>query len=140
MPLLVLDAVSLSFGHLPLFESADLRIEAGERIALIGRNGSGKSSLLRIISGESPPDAGVVWRAPSLRTARLGQDVAAYVGEGSSVSAGTHSVFDEVAAGLGPLADLVTAYHHGVSANITIADKAEKAATAPNSVGSANDS
>jgi ATP-binding cassette subfamily F protein uup len=112
MPLLVLDAVSLSFGHLPLFESADLRIEAGERIALIGRNGSGKSSLLRIISGETPADAGVVWRAPSLRTARLGQDVAAYVGEGSSVSAGTHSVFDEVAAGLGPLADLVTAYHH----------------------------
>jgi ATP-binding cassette subfamily F protein uup len=39
VPLLTLDNVSLAFGHLPLFENASLRIEAGERIALIGRNG-----------------------------------------------------------------------------------------------------
>jgi len=126
MPVLVLDAVSLSFGHLPLFQGADLRIEAGERIALIGRNGSGKSSLLRIISGETPPDAGVVWRAPSLRVARLGQDVAAYARDGSSVSIdGTHSVFDEVAAGLETLAELVTAYHH---AAVDVAERGEEQA------------
>ncbi len=113
MPLLVLDAVSLSFGHLPLFEKADLRIEPGERIALIGRNGSGKSSLLRIISGETPPDAGGVWRAPALRVARLEQDVAAYAADGSAASdSGTRSVFDEVAAGLEALGDLVAGYHH----------------------------
>src|SRR5262249_7605997 len=56
VPLLTLDKVSLAFGHLPLFQAADLRIDAGERIALIGRNGSGKSSLLRVVSGELPAD------------------------------------------------------------------------------------
>lgn len=112
MPILVLDAVSLSFGHVPLLERADLRIEPGERIALIGRNGSGKSSLLKIISGDIAPDAGSVWRAPSLRAARLDQDVAAYAGEGSSsLESGAHSVFDEVARGLDTLGELVTAYH-----------------------------
>jgi ATP-binding cassette subfamily F protein uup len=113
LALLTLDSVSLSLGHLPLFESADLRIEPGERIALIGRNGSGKSSLLRIIAGETPPDAGVVWRAPSLRVARLAQDVVTYAHGGSSDSdAGARSVFDEVAGGLETLGELVTAYHH----------------------------
>ncbi len=75
MSLLTLDHVSLAFGHLPLVENADLRIEPGERICLIGRNGTGKSSLLRVIAGEMPPDGGTIWRAPGLRTARLDQEV-----------------------------------------------------------------
>ena len=104
MPLLTLDGVSLAFGHLPLFESADLRVASGERIALIGRNGSGKSSLLKIINGEIPPDAGTIWRAPGLRTARREQDV--------PLSNQTRSVFDEIADGLGALGALVAAYHH----------------------------
>jgi ATP-binding cassette subfamily F protein uup len=113
VPLLTLDAVALSFGHLPLFERADLRIEPGERIALIGRNGSGKSSLLKIISGETPPDAGIVWRAPALRVARLEQDVLAYsIGPADPTDSGNRTVFDEVASGLGALSDLVTAYHY----------------------------
>ena len=91
MPLLTLDRVALAYGHLPLFERADLRIEAGERVALIGRNGSGKSSLLEVISGERPPDSGTVWRAPGLRVARLAQEVPA-------TAAGT--VRDQVASGL----------------------------------------
>jgi ATP-binding cassette subfamily F protein uup len=113
VPLLTLDSVSLAFGHLPLFASADLRIEAGERIALIGRNGSGKSSLLRVISGETPTDAGSVWRAPGLRLARLEQDVLAYRSTPEApADSGGRTVFDEVASGLGALTELVTAYHH----------------------------
>ena len=92
MPILTLDNVSLAFGHLPLFEHAELRIDPGERIALIGLNGSGKSSLLRVVSGELAPDAGTIWRAPGSRTARLDQDV-----QGAS----DRTVFDEVSAGLG---------------------------------------
>jgi ABC transport system ATP-binding/permease protein len=109
VPLLTLSNVSLAFGHLPLFEDADLRIEAGERIALIGRNGSGKSSLLRAVSGELPPDAGTIWRAPSLRVARLEQDVFAYGGS-------DRTVFDEIACGLGALGSLVADYHHAAVA------------------------
>ena len=103
MPLLSLDRVALSFGHLPLFEQASLRIGAGERICLIGRNGTGKSSLLKVISGEVPPDAGSIWRAPGLRVSRLDQDVP---------GAADRTVFDEVSSGLGDLGDLVARYHH----------------------------
>ena len=103
MPILTLERVSLAFGHLPLVENAELRVDAGERICLIGRNGTGKSSLLRVISGEQPPDTGQLWRAPGLRIARLEQDVP---------GAGDRSVFDEVAEGLGALGALVAAYHH----------------------------
>ena len=91
MPLLTLDQVSLAFGYLPLFDGADLRIEPGERIALIGRNGSGKSSLLKVVSGEIPPDRGTVWRSPGLRIARLEQDVP---------RVGSRTVFEEVSEGL----------------------------------------
>ena len=103
MSLLTLDHVSLAYGHLPLVEDADLRIEGGERICLIGRNGTGKSSLLRVISGETPPDGGVIWRAPGLRIARLDQEV-----PGSR----DRTVFEEVSDGLGELGALVAAYHH----------------------------
>jgi ATP-binding cassette subfamily F protein uup len=102
VPLLTIDNVALAYGHQPLFSNASLRIETGERICLIGRNGTGKSSLLRVIAGESPPDAGTIWRSPGLRVSRLDQDVPA---------AASGTVFDEVAAGLGELGALVAEYH-----------------------------
>jgi ATP-binding cassette subfamily F protein uup len=98
VPILHLQNGSLAFGHLPLFEAADLRIDAGERIALIGRNGTGKSSLLKAVAGEMPLDAGVVWREPGLRVARLDQEV--------WNDAGDRTVREEIARGLGPLVDL----------------------------------
>src|SRR5688500_18120889 len=96
MPLLTLDRISLAYGHVPLLDRADLRIEPGERIALIGRNGSGKSSLLKIVAGDVPPDSGTVWRAPGLRIARLAQD---------ATEVSSRTVRNEVAAGLPAVAE-----------------------------------
>src|SRR6476646_3450439 len=115
MPLISLSNISTAFGHLPLLADASFQIEAGERVAVIGRNGTGKSTLLRILSGELEPDAGTVWRAPTLRAARLVQDAALD---------STKSVFDVVAEGLGGLAELVTAYHH---AAVAVADDSSAA-------------
>jgi ATP-binding cassette subfamily F protein uup len=69
---------------------------------LIGRNGSGKSSLLKVIAGEIPADQGAIWRAPGLRVSRLDQDVPGAAGR---------TVFEEVSAGLGMLGSLVASYH-----------------------------
>ena len=90
--------VSLAFGHLPLLERVDLRIEEGERVALIGRNGTGKSTLLKVIAGEIPPDGGLVWRSPGLRVARLDQEVLGQFDD--------RTVFEEIARGVGPVVDL----------------------------------
>ncbi|MGP4842550.1 ATP-binding cassette domain-containing protein [Marinobacter sp. 1Y8] len=60
MPLLTLDGVSLAFGLKPLLDGARLVMERGERVCLLGRNGEGKSTLLKIVTGEVTPDAGHV--------------------------------------------------------------------------------
>jgi len=103
MLLATLDHVSLAFGHTPLLDKVSLQIESRERVSLIGRNGTGKSTLLQIICGERAPDTGSIWRQPGLRISRLVQDV--------PLSA-ARPVFDVVAEGLGGLSDLVTSYHH----------------------------
>src|SRR6516164_6207215 len=92
--------ISLAFGHLPLLDDAELRIESGERLALIGRNGTGKSTLLKVLSGELPPDRGVVWREPGLRIARLDQEVLGQFDD--------RTVVQESGRGLGPVIDLDT--------------------------------
>ena len=75
MPLVTLDGVSIAYGHPPLLDEVAMQIDTHERVSLVGRNGTGKSTLLKILSAEILPDAGTVWRPVSLRTARLEQDV-----------------------------------------------------------------
>src|SRR5688500_8222519 len=89
-PVVSLDRVSIAFGHLPLLDEAALQVEPRERVAVIGRNGTGKSTLLKVIGDELAADTGTVWRQPGLRIARLEQDV--------PLSA-DRSVFDVVAEG-----------------------------------------
>ncbi|ARP96450.1 ATP-binding cassette domain-containing protein [Bordetella genomosp. 13] len=72
--LITLTDLQLAFGHHALLDHADLSILEGERIGLIGRNGAGKSSLLRILSGEAEPDDGTVSRTSGLKVAVVTQE------------------------------------------------------------------
>ncbi|MBF8299807.1 MAG: transporter ATPase [Acidobacteria bacterium] len=92
MPLVSLDRVSLAYGYLPLLDAASVQIEPGERICVIGRNGTGKSTLLQVVFGEVLPDTGSVWRQAGLRIGRLAQD---------AVLQDARTVFDVVSEGLG---------------------------------------
>ena len=96
MPLLTLEHVSTAFGHVPLLDDAALQIDAGERIAIVGRNGTGKSTLLKIIAGDLEPDAGTVWRGPGVKVSRLPQDVI----EEKDETVDTRTVHDIVAEGV----------------------------------------
>ena len=71
MSLATLDAVSLTFGDQVILREAALAIEPGERVCLIGRNGSGKTSLLRLITGQYHPDEGEIRMRNDLRVSQL---------------------------------------------------------------------
>ena len=75
MPTARLDKVSLSFGLKPLLDSVTLQIRRGERVCLLGRNGEGKSSLLRLLTREVVADSGEVWVRPGAKVASLAQEV-----------------------------------------------------------------
>src|SRR3972149_4544548 len=106
MPLLRLDKVSLAYGHRPLLEKVKLEIRRGERVCLVGRNGEGKSSLLRVLNQEVAPDDGGLWIRPGTRIAHLAQDVAQDSAE---------TVFDVVSGGLAEVGSLLSRYHHTAS-------------------------
>ena len=94
--------LSVSFGGPLLLNDVGISIEKKERICLLGRNGEGKSTLLRILSGQVHPDKGESERLPDFRVAKLDQEIPKGV-EGS--------VFDVVAEGLGSKADILRAYN-----------------------------
>jgi len=103
MPLVAVDRASIAFGHLPLLDEASLQVEPGERVAVIGRNGTGKTTLLQIVNGDLAPDSGTIWKQAGVRTSRLDQD---------APLSDARPVFDVVVEGLGDLSELVAAYHH----------------------------
>jgi ATP-binding cassette subfamily F protein uup len=72
-----LDKVSLSFGAKPLLDRVGLQVAKGERVCVLGRNGEGKSSLLKLIAREIAPDGGEVWIRPGAKVASLAQEVSA---------------------------------------------------------------
>lgn len=101
MALLAVRNLSLKFGGPSLFDDVTFQVEAGERVCLIGRNGAGKSSLLKIIAGTLEPDAGEVAVARGSHAAYLAQEVPEEI-------AGT--VRDVVLSGLGDAGEKIRAY------------------------------
>ena len=109
MSLIKIEKASLSYGLQVLLDGVDLSIEKGQRLCLIGRNGAGKSSLLKVIAGEVDLDKGDVIRQSGIRIARLEQDLP---------EADDRLVFDAVAAGSDGLGQLLTEYRqlsHGLA-------------------------
>ncbi len=102
MALLTLRNVSLAFGGDPLLDGIDLKIEPGERLCLVGRNGTGKSTLMKLLNDELQADSGEVIRRQGLKVARLTQEVPREL---------AGPVFDVVAGGLGQSGALLAEYH-----------------------------
>jgi ATP-binding cassette subfamily F protein uup len=102
MPYITLENACLAYGLTPLLDHVGFQLDPGERVGLIGRNGTGKSSLLKAIAGEIKLDDGTVWRQPGIRLA--------YVPQEPPLDP-AHTVFEAVADGLGNLRQILLDYH-----------------------------
>jgi ATP-binding cassette subfamily F protein uup len=103
MSLIQLQRVDFSIGGPLLLEHVDLSIERTERVCIVGRNGEGKSTLMKLIAGELKPDDGELRVQNGIVVARMAQEV----------PQGTEgTVFDVVSEGLGDLGHLLARYHH----------------------------
>jgi ABC transport system ATP-binding/permease protein len=107
MPLATLESVCLAYGHVPLLDHVGLNLDSGERAGLIGRNGTGKSSLLKILANQTHADDGVVWHRPGLRLAYVAQE---------PVLDPAHTVFESALQGLGAVKQLLIDYDHVIHA------------------------
>src|SRR5689334_20941955 len=102
MSLVGLQDVSLAFGGPPVLDHARFSVSRGERVCLLGRNGAGKSTILKLLDGSIAPDDGEVVRQTGVTITRLEQEVPDDV---------TGTTFDVVAAGLGDAGRLLARYH-----------------------------
>lgn len=108
MTLLKLTQVSLAYGATPLLEDVSWQIARGERVCIIGRNGTGKSSMLHLVKGGRLADTGEVWRAPGLKIGELPQELPV---------ADERTIFEVVSEGLEGVGALLAEYNH-LSQNI----------------------
>ena len=115
MALLSFNDVSLAYGLNPLLDKVSFQLDRGERVCLIGRNGAGKSSLMRLVIGEQPADEGELWFAPGLKIGQLPQELP---------EAGDSKVYDVVAAGLAGVGELLAEYHSLVTGDMGDAELA----------------
>ncbi len=102
MSLVSLQDVSVAFGGPPVLNHADFAIERGERVCLLGRNGAGKSTFMKVLDGTQSPDSGAVVKLGGMTMARLDQEMPLAL---------TGSIFEVVAEGLGDRGRLLTEYH-----------------------------
>jgi ABC transport system ATP-binding/permease protein len=103
MPLFRLTDIHLAYGTHVLLDKVSLTIQPGERWGLLGRNGAGKSTFLKLLKGDIKPDGGELWRQPELRVAYLDQELP---------PDSDQTVYDFVADGLAAAAALIKRFHH----------------------------
>jgi ATP-binding cassette subfamily F protein uup len=103
MPLLRLDNANLHYGTQVLLDGVELVIAKGEKLGLLGRNGTGKTTLLKVLAGELNPDSGERWLRPGVKLARLQQTLP---------DADELTVYDVIASGLAEAGALIAKYHH----------------------------
>ena len=115
MALLSFSDVSLAYGLNPLLDKVSFQLDRGERVCLIGRNGAGKSSLFRLVTGEQGADEGDIWFAPGLKIGQLPQELPA---------ADDKTVYDVVASGLAGVGELLAEYHHLITGDMGDAELA----------------
>jgi len=115
MPLLRLTNLSIAYGTHALLDNAQFQLDAGERVGLLGRNGEGKSTLMKIIAGNVQPDHGEIWKQPQLKLAWLEQ---------SPNLPDDNTIYDAVASGLGDLGQWISRYH---ALSLTLDSTDEKA-------------
>jgi ATP-binding cassette subfamily F protein uup len=106
MPLVALSHARLAFGHHPLLDDADFQLDRRERVGLIGRNGTGKSSMLGVLAGRIQLDDGELWLAPTVRVAWVAQE---------PLQDAASTVYDTVALGLGAEGKVLAEYHHATA-------------------------
>ena len=106
MPLLRLEKVSLNFGTHILLDNVDFQISKGDRLGLLGRNGAGKTTFMKIVSGAVQAESGEHWLRPGARVAWLEQTLP---------GGGDETVYDVVADGLAEVGELLKQYHHMIA-------------------------
>lgn len=102
MLLFRLNNLSLAFGDQPLLDQVNLTIHKGERIGILGQNGAGKSTFMKVLMGQIVPDSGELWRAESIKVAYLDQSLPAQ---------DEQTIYDYIANGLEGLGAVLARYH-----------------------------
>ena len=101
MAIITLTDAQLAFGHFPMLDHAEFSLEAGEKVGLIGRNGTGKSSLLQVLAGKAPLDDGLLTVQQNLKISYVEQE---------PVFPADQTVYDAVASGLREIQVLLQEY------------------------------
>src|SRR5690554_2110460 len=96
-----LNNLSLAFGDQPLLDKVALTIHKGQRIGILGQNGAGKSTFMKVLLGTVQPDSGDLWRADGMKVAYLDQTLPPLADQ---------TIYDYIASGLEGLGDLLRQY------------------------------